>query len=239
MSTEPTKEEKLAVTAPADETPVGAHFRAEWQRLGLIPADDAPKIEAPEPDIAAIVRDQRMTRFKEFCPKQYRVPIDRDKIRNLAAWDKADEWNGSHPGCWLWSHDTGEAKTRMLWRKFGQLHVQQGRVVCRVTGAALAEEYHDAFQKSRTSAFYAELTKYDILMLDDLDKMPLPRDGIGYAEVDQAERNARMLREVFDKLYENLTPVLVTANEPIAWFGARVGPSTDRRMREVCAEIEF
>jgi hypothetical protein len=222
-----------------DPQPIGSFFRKEWERLGLLPADGQPIPDPAPPDIGQLVRDQRMERFKEFCPPQFQMKIDRSLVPNLAAWDTADTWAGSHPGVWLWSHDTGEAKSRMLWRKFGQLHVEHRRVVCRITGANLAESYHDAFNNSRTGAVYADLTKYDVVMLDDLDKIPLPRQGIGFAEHDQAERNARMLREIFDRFYEQLTPVLVTANEPIEWFGLRIGASTERRMRAVCREVEF
>ena len=48
-----------------------------------------------------------------------------------------------------------------------------------------------------------------------------------------------MLRELFNRFYENKTVVLVTANESITWFAARIGASAERRMREVCNEIEF
>lgn len=217
----------------------GDAIRAEWLRLGLISGDLKPEWVSTPPSPKEMVRNQRMQRFREFCPEEFQKKIVRELIPNVAAWDKADLWTGGHPGVWLWSHDTGEAKSRMLWRKFGQLHVDNGKTVCRVTGANLAEEYHDAFNKSRTGQFYRDLTGFEVVMLDDLDKMPLPRQGVGFAEHDQAERNARMLRELFDRFYESHTPVLVTSNEGIAWFGQRIGPSAERRMRECCTEIEF
>lgn len=222
-----------------DLEPIGASFRREWQRLGLLPPDGTPIPACLPLDPAQIVREQRMARFRDFCPPRFQEKIDRALIPNLPAWDDADKWTGSHPGVWLWSHDTGEAKSRMLWRKFGQLHVERGLVVARITGANLAEDYHDAFNKSRTAGFYSSLEGFDILMLDDLDKMTLPKQGQGFAEADDAARNARMIREVFDRFYEQKASVLVTANESIAWFGQCIGPSTERRMRETCREIAF
>lgn len=212
---------------------IAAEFRRAW---GM---SEEPAKPRPQPDVAAIIRAQRLDRFREFCPPEFRARIDRGLIPNLAAWDRADEWAGSSPGLWLWSATTGRAKTRMLWRKFGQLHVEHGMSVMRVSGLNLAEEYHDAFNGNRTASFYRELTRCDVLMLDDLDKMPLPQRKQGFSEHQHADRNARMLREVFDHIYENHTPTLITANEPIQWFSERVGASAERRMRTTCTEIEF
>lgn len=221
------------MTTDPDPVLLGSHFRDEWKRLGLL-TDAPPAPRAPEPDLAAQVKAQRMATFRNFCPAQFQQRIDRTKIPNLAAWDLADKWNGTFPGVWLWSHSTGEAKTRMLWRKYGQLHVEQGRVVSRITGLNLAEFYHDCYRQNRTSEFYHRITKFDVLMLDDLDKIPLPQGDLGYSAKDAADMNARMLREVFDHLYEAMKAVLVTSNEPISYFAERCGPSTERRMREAC-----
>lgn len=221
-----------------DERPALAMtgFAAEWRKSWGI-------TEATEPakpfDVDAYVRGQRMASFKRFCPAEFAEAIDRTLIRNLTAWDDADTWGGEFPGVWLWSKETGEAKTRMLWRKFGQMHVERGMTVMRTTGLNLSEEYHDAYQKNRTSDFYRHMCGVNVVMLDDLDKMALPEHGQGFGERDQATRNARMLRELFDTFYEEHMRVLVTANEPIAWFAERVGESAERRMREVCREIKF
>lgn len=227
MSTEPDTTQTMG--SLADE------FRRLW---GLAPRDPnaAP---LPVPTVEDLIRDQRRENFRRFCPKEFQQKIDRTKIPNLAAWDEADKWNGRAPGIWLWSHSTGEAKSRMLWRKFGQLHVEQGRTVVRITGLNLAEDYHDHFNKNATAQFYRHLAgrKGQVVMLDDLDKMPLPAADLGYAERVHADRNARMLREVFDMFYEEHVPVLVTANEPIAFFAERCGPSTERRMKAVCTEV--
>ena len=220
-----------------DPQPLG-DFVAEWRRLGLIP-DGPPTAPATPIDTAAYIRERRLERFKEICPPEFLQAIDRTKIANVAAWDEADAWPGTHPGIWLWSNDTGEAKTRMLWRKFGQLHVDHGKSVMRTTGLHLAEDYRDCIHRAATTAFYGRFGRIDVVMLDDLDKIPLPQMGQGFRASEEADRNGRMLRELFDGFYEDHTPVLVTANEPIAWFGARLGPSGERRMREVCKEIEF
>ncbi len=212
---------------------LAAHFRKEW---GL---EDKPLAEPKEFDLQSYLREQRMNAFKRFCPEEFLKAIDRRKIRNLVAWDLADQWDGSFPGLWLWSHDTGEAKTRMLWRKFGQCHVEKGMTVQRTTGLNLSEEYHDAYQKNRTSDFYRHIVGCQVVMLDDLDKMALPNEQLGYSERDQGARNGRMIRELFDTFYEEHIRVVVTANEPIKWFAERIGESAERRMRSVCVEIPF
>lgn len=220
-------------------TGLGEEFRRAW---GLAPrAADAPP--APEPDVSKLIEEQRMQNFRRFCPEEFLRPIDRKLIPNGVAWDQGDAWTGSFPGIWLWSTGTGEAKTRLLWRLFGRFHVRQGKTVIRVTGLSLAEDYGDAVRHGRTERFYARFPKHAVVMLDDLDKMVLPTiEGerqLGFAEDEQASRNARMLRELFDGFYEEHTPVLVTANRNIAWFAARCGPSTERRMMAVCKEIEL
>ncbi len=215
-----------------------ADIVAQWREAGFLPAQDVPR-EPVRFDATAYVRQQRLERFKEFCPAEFREKIDRTRIPNLAAWDEADVWRGDHPGLFIWSHDTGLAKSRMLWRKFGQLHVEHGKTVVRVTGLNLSEEYHDAYHHNKTSEFYSGLMRFGVVMLDDLDKMPLPELRQGFAQHANADRNARMLREIFDRFYQHHTPVLVTANEPMTWFEERIGASGGRRMREVCREIAF
>lgn len=207
-------------------------FRKLW---GL----ESTPVVAKEFDLTAYVRDQRKQTFLSFCPEEFAQKIDRSKIPNLAAWDEADKWNGEFPGVWLWSNETGEAKTRMLWRKFGLLHVEKGMTVQRTTGLNLAEEYHDFHKKNCTAMFYRHMSGCQVVMLDDLDKMALPCEGMGFTEREEAARNGRMLRELFDTFYEEHTRVLVTANEPIKWFSDRIGPSAERRMRAVCREIAF
>lgn len=220
-----------------------AHFIEEWRQAGLIPPAGTPskKLTAEEEAAvtAKVIRDNRMERFRLMCPIEFQKKIDESQIPNLEAWKIADKWEGGFPGIWIWSNDTGKAKTRMLWRKFGQLHVKQGKVVARITGVNLAEEYHDAFNKSRTSEFYAQFAKLGIVMLDDLDKMAMHDPSAPFGQQEQGLRNGRMLRELFDKFYEWHVPVLVTSNEPIKFFAERIGPSAERRMREVCHEIAF
>lgn len=216
-----------------------ANLARVWREAGLMPPEGTPIPERKEFDVKTYLKEQREAAFKENCPVEFQQEIDRSKIGNLAAWDLADKWSGTHPGIWLWSHGTGVAKTRMLWRKFGELHVNMGRMVCRISGANLAEEYHDAYNHSRTSSFYARLMKFPAVFLDDLDKMHLGEASDGFAEQAIAQKNRLMLRELFDKFYEHHVPVMVTANETIDWFEERIGASGARRMRAVCEEIHF
>lgn len=202
-----------------------AEFAKAW---GLDPAVVAATPPREHPPISVQIRAQRLAQFRDFCPVRFQEKIDRTKIPNLAAWDEADKWRGEHPGVWLWSAETGEAKTRMLWRKFGQLHVDDGKTVLRMTGQMMGESYFAAHMKGEPGDFYRLLTRYNVVMLDDLDKVDLSN-----------ERTPRMLRESFDRFYENKTPVLVTANKPIEWFAGKIGESGARRMRETCREIAF
>lgn len=209
-------------------------LRKEWIAAGYItdgPLPEPTPPPTPEEEAARVreyIRAQRLEAFKASCPEEFRKKIDRALIPNLAAWDKADSWAGTFPGVWLWSHKTGQAKTRMLWRQFGRLHVERGRTVLKITGQALAEEYFAYHMAGEPRAFYGWVNGYDVVMLDDLDKIDL-----------DDRRAPRMCRELFDELYGNHKPVLVTANEPIAHFQKRIGDSTSRRMSSVCVEVAF
>ena len=208
-------------------------LRRDWLAAGLITAEPRqpaiPLTQEQEAErVRLYVRTQRMEAFKTSCPAEFRAKIDRARIPNLDAWDRADAWTGSHPGIWLWSHETGHAKSRMLWRQFGRLHVERGKAVLKISGQALAEQYFGYHMSGNPRAFYHWVMAYDVVMLDDLDKIDL-----------DDKRAPRMCRELFDEFYAHQKPVLVTANEPIAHFQKRVGESTSRRMSEVCAEVKF
>lgn len=212
-------------------------LRREWIAAGIMDADAPPLPPAipltqaqEEEQVRQFIRAQRMEAFKSLCPAEFRPKIDRALIKNLAAWDEADAWAGAHPGIWIWSHETGHAKSRMLWRQFGRLHVERGKAVLKITGQALAEEYFAHHMAGHPRAFYHWVMAYDIVMIDDIDKMDLDANNA---------RAPRMCRELFDELYAHHKPVLVTANEPIEHFQKRIGDSAARRMSSVCREIKF
>lgn len=196
--------------------------------LGQFPPSARADGSTPPPfDIGAYLTAQRLARFKELCPAEFRKPIDRALVANPAAWDEADAWNGAHPGLWLWSHETGRGKSRMAWRQFGRGHVRHGKFTIKASGQSLCEDYFAAHMDGEPRAFYKRVLRADLLIIDDLDK------------AEWNERNKRTVRELFDELYAHQKAVIVTANEPIAWFADVIGPSCVRRMAEVCREINF
>ena len=209
------------------ETAIGFHFaglRDEWQAAGLFDSN-APQIA--QKTTAELLREQRLTRFNALCPVEFREKIDRTRLPNLAAWDEADAWGGTHPGLWLWSNETGRGKSRMAWRQFGRAHVERGRFTIKASGQSLCEDYFSHHMDGNPRTFYRSILCADLLIIDDLDK----------AEFN--ERNKRTIRELFDELYAHRKSVIVTANEPISFFEQVTGASCVRRMREVCREISF
>lgn len=188
--------------------------------------------ESGEDVTRKILEKQRLERFLATCPAEFRKPINRALIANLSAWDRADLWSGEFPGVWIWSAETGRCKTRMLWRKFGQLHVKHGKTILKSSAQNLCEEYFSFHMDGDPRAFYRWVLKHDVVMIDDADKIDVR---------DQAKdvRSGRMFRELFDELYANNRPTLVTANKRIDHFEKTLGESAARRMRAVCVEIEF
>jgi hypothetical protein len=223
------------MTPETEKAPAAfADLAAQWREAGILPASaesgDATAQRAPAKpfDVAAALRAQRLERFREQCPAEFRKPINAALLPNIRAWEKADAWAGGYPGIWLWSHATGRGKTRMAWRQFGRLHVEHGKQIIKATGQALAEEYFAAHMDGQPRSFYRWLMRADLIVIDDADKIDL-----------SDRRYVRMVRELFDELYAHRKPAIVTANEPIAWFAKNCGESCARRMREVCAEVEF
>jgi hypothetical protein len=213
-------------TGPAPVSGYLAEIRREWERAGIIPAN------APSAALEArreATPDEARARVRKHRPQQFRRKIDRALLPCiLAAWDEADGWNGSHPGVWIWSHETGMAKTRMLWRQFGRLYVEHGRNILKISGQALAEQYFSYHMEGNPRSFYRWAMGFDVVMIDDLDKMDLAD-----------KRAPRMVRELFDEFYSHMKPVFVTANEPIEHFQKRIGESMARRIRDTCKEIQF
>lgn len=208
-----------------------AELTAQWRAAGLLPEPGAvapPTEEEQDARTRQVIRAQRLARFTELCPAQFRKRIDRTLLPNLEAWDAADTWDGAYPGLWLWSHTTGRGKTRMAWRLYGRHHVDRGRSVIKASGQALAEEYFGYHMDGDPRGFYRWLHHGQILVIDDLDK-------VDYED----RRYGRMIRELFDEIYARQWPVIVTANEPIDYFTSVLGASAVRRMREATREIAF
>lgn len=222
----------LRLTPPADPAPLSdftAALREQWGLTGpATPLTDEQIEQQTQQAIAA----QRMAAWQERCPPEFQKGINRSKIPNVAAWDAADKWEATFPGLWLWSHGTGRCKSRMLWRQFGRLHVKRGRSVAYWSGKILGDAYKDAYFSSRTERFFRDVCFPAVVMIDDLDKLDL-------RQTENGADTPRMLREVFNHLYEANKPTLVTSNEPISYFEEKLGASCARRMREVCKEIEF
>ncbi|PAW75152.1 MAG: hypothetical protein B9S38_02380 [Verrucomicrobiia bacterium Tous-C4TDCM] len=219
-----TEQERSKGPEPKPMGSLMAEIAAKWKLAGEL----APPGTGKKFDIEEYVREQRMAIFKELCPAEFRAPIDRTLLPNLKAWDEADAWSGTHPGLWLWSHGTGRGKTRMAWRLLGRLHVRHGRQIVKASGQQLAEKYFEHHMDGDPRGFYRWLLRFDTILIDDLDKVDL-RD----------RRYVRMIRELFDELYARRKPVVVTSNEPIAFFRKIAGESCARRMHEVCNEIPF
>lgn len=228
IPTAPTEQtpEPEKVDGPASKPLTGlmAEIVAQWNIAGeLAPPGTGKKFVLEDH-----VKEQRLARFKELCPAEFREPIDRRRLPNLKAWDEADAWAGTYPGLWLWSTVTGRGKTRMAWRLLGRLHVKHGKQIIKSSGQQLAETYFEFHMDGDPRGFYRWLLRFDIILIDDLDKVDL-----------SDRRYVRMMRELFDELYARRTAVVVTANEPIAFFSTVAGESCARRMNEVCREIPF
>jgi hypothetical protein len=190
---------------------------------------NAEMTEIVEARSRKFLAESRLTNFKALCPPQFCKPINRDLIPDLTAWDAADAWvPGTHPGLWLWSPETGRAKTRMAWRLVERGIVRLGLDYGFITGHHLGERMYEDWRDGTPADTVRRFVRKDFVVIDDIDKFPFGD-----------ERLARGFRELFDVFYTRQISVLATSNEPISFIAQRLGASCERRLREVCREVRF
>ncbi|MSU47390.1 MAG: hypothetical protein EXS42_09800 [Lacunisphaera sp.] len=197
-----------------------------FAQLDIPPPNELVDLDARSREL---IQESRLNDFKAKCPPEFLPPIKRALLSNLEAWDAADSWtSGTYPGLWLWSAETGRCKTRMAWRKIEQGIVKLGLRYVFTTGGSLADLCYQDFREGEPAEFVRRFKRYNLVVIDDVDKFP-------FAD----ERPGRAFRDLFDYFYSQHVSVLVTSNEPIDYVAQRLGDSSERRIREVCRELRF
>lgn len=200
------------------------------QRIETGSASGTPiSVDSDARAMAEILARQRLEWFRDRCPLEFQAPLCLEKMpapRSVAM--KALSWDVAFPGLWLWSTRSGQGKTRTMWALVKVARIEKGRQIYAYTGQQWADEFWRHHMDGTADELWGWLKRWDVLVLDDVDK-------INVSDV----RQQRALRELFDLIYRERMPCLVTSNRPIAWLTEVLGASAERRVRDSFAEISF
>ncbi len=147
------------------------------------------------------IRADRVAFIQQYIPPRYRVPIDRTRLKNPAAFDKVQAWapGGERPGLVVIG-DTGRGKTLAVYTRLAQIYIETGLRFIALTADNLKswvlllsrrnpdEEYEDHSPCSpwwralmnpypcdddTLETFTNKLTRVDVLFIDDLSQTKL------------------------------------------------------------------
>jgi hypothetical protein len=200
---------------------------AAW---GVHGASDEPvPEESYERGRREILAAQRLKSFTDRCPARFLEPFD---LRRLPARPDvvrtALAWQGTHPGLWMWSQETGQGKTRVMWQLIRKARVDLGLSCYEWTGQQWADDLWRHWMEGSADQLWWWLNRWDVLCIDDVDKINL-------SDV----RQQRALREFFDLIYREQKPAIITANRPPSWIVDTLGNSAERRVLESFTALHF
>jgi DNA replication protein DnaC len=159
-----------------------------------------------------------MADFKKICPPEFCQRIDRSILTNSGAFDTLTLWDGRFAGP-LASGSTGKGKTRAVWSVLGRLHVKEGKSFAWFTAKRLITEFVKYDQKGFADEFYKYYAAYDLLMVDDLDKVNW-----------QFDSETAALFQFYDWVYRANRPCIATTNCGRKWWADKMGDAFTRRL---------
>lgn len=163
-------------------------------------------------------RVDRLSKFRRICPPEFMQRIDRSLLANPAAFDSVAKWDGHFPGP-LASGATGSAKTRAVWSALGRLNVEEGRSFAWFPVKRLITEFVRYESKDAADEFWRFYRGFNVLFVDDLDKINW-----------QFESEGAALFQFYDWAYRDNRPVITTTNKDRAWWANKQGDAFARRL---------
>lgn len=191
----------------------------EWEDVLKIAKESLPETAPPLPyDLTP--EGQRMARFRQLCPPEYMQKVDRAKLQDPEAYDKATAWDGSFRGPLLCGKH-GTRKTGAAWSCLGRLFVKGGHEFAWWPVKKLVADIEEYEAANCAEAFWRRFSRIPVLMVDDLDKINWSFDSQKAA-----------LFSFYDWLYRDHRPCLTTTNNNRAWWTERMGEAFARRLFE-------
>jgi len=149
----------------------------------------------------SFIRADRCAFIQQHIPPRYRMPIDRTRLKNPAAFDKVQAWtpDGERPGL-VARGDTGRGKTLAVYTCLAQLHIEMGLRFIALTADKLKmdilslsrrsfdddDEDHSSYSpwfyavtnpypcdEDTLETFTNKLNRVDVLFIDDLSQTKL------------------------------------------------------------------
>lgn len=188
----------------------------DWKSAFLAVCETLPdKVEVP---YALTAEGERMARFKNICPPEFMVKIDRTQLKNADAFDAVAKWDGSFPGpCAVGPTDT--AKTRATWSALGNLYVRANRPFAWFPVRRMITEFEAYENRNAADEFFRAYSFFRVLMVDDVDKINW-----------QFESHGALLFAFYDWIYRQRIPCITTTNKARDWWAKKMGDAFARRL---------
>lgn len=174
---------------------------------------------------------QSQRRWEQICPLGFRN-TDPARLPDIAAKNDVLSWQYSGTGL-LCHGPTGRGKTRCLYLLLHRLHFGEQRSIIAIGATYFAHECGRRFSENQAEAdaYINDLTRVDVLMLDDLDKARF------------TERTEAELFHVIDARTAQGRPILASVNatgsELAEMMTDHRGWPIVRRLREYCQPVGF
>lgn len=199
----------------------------EWEEVLRTVKDCLPETVPPLP-YELTPEGKRMSDFKNICPEEFCQKIDPTQMPNTDAFGRITAWQGGYPGI-LAHGDTDTAKTRAAWSVLGRLYVKQGKSFTWFPVKRLIDEMSRYEKKDLASEFYKQLDFYDLVMVDDIDKINW-----------QFDKAPEFLFQFYDWIYREHRPCITTTNKNREWWIEKMGEAFARRLfQDAHTAIDF
>lgn len=193
-------------------------FAEMRRRLASLPPETPEERAATEAAKRAVARGERIACFKRACPAEFSGKVDRGLLSDPAAFDAVANWRGSFPGP-IASGPTGRSKTRAVWSALGRLSVDEGRTFAWFPVKRLLTEFARYESKNIADEFFRYYRIFDVLFVDDLDKINW-----------QFESEMQALFQFYDWIYRDHRPCVTTTNKDRKWWADKMGDAFARRL---------
>jgi DNA replication protein DnaC len=193
------------------------HIGTEWEDVLKIAQENLPESAPPLP-YELTPEGQRLAGFRKVCPEEFMARIRPEDLKNAPAFNSLKAWNGAFRGP-IAHGATGTGKTRASWSILGELHVKQGLSLAWFPVKRLITEFLRYEQKDLADEFWKMYGRFDLLFVDDADKINWSFDS---------EQQA--LFQFYDWIYRAHRPCVTTTNCDEKWWTKKMGDAFTRRL---------
>lgn len=206
----------------------GIEFADVLAQLAALPPETPEEAAAREKRRLEVDRGDRLARFRRMCPPEFMCRVDRAQLVNPAAFDRVVAWDGKFKGPML-TGETGASKTRAAWAALYRLHVMEARSFAWFPVKRLITEFVAYEAKNLADEFWRNYRSYNILFVDDLDKVNAA-----------FESEMAALFQFYDWIYREHIPCITTTNNDRAWWVHTMGDAFARRLfDDAQTEVNF